>query len=52
MEAAHLKYPDLFNIVFFKVCAELVKFGKITKVKNLTECSKKNQTVFSEYLGN
>ena len=33
MEAVLLKYPDLFNIVFFKVRAELLKMGKISKVK-------------------
>ena len=53
MEAAVLKFQDLFNIVFIKVCAELIKLVKITKVKNLTECFKKNQTgFFSEYLDN
>ena len=36
MEARVLKYPDLFNIVFFKVHADLVKMGKISKVKNLS----------------
>ena len=29
MEARVLKYPDLFNIVIFKVYADLVKMGKI-----------------------
>ena len=53
MEAAVLKYPDLFNIVFFKVRAELVKMGKISIVKNLTWWPKMKQTgLFSEYLGN
>ena len=36
MEAKVLNYPDLFNIVFFKAHADLVKMGKISKVKNLT----------------
>ena len=50
MEAAHPKYPDLFNIVFFKVRAKLVKMGKISKV---TGWPKMKQTgIFSEYLGN
>ena len=53
MEAAVLKYPDLFNIVSFKVRAELVKMGKISIVKNLTWWPKMKQTgLFSEYLGN
>ena len=53
MEAALLKYPDLFNIVFFKVRAKLVKMGKISKVKNLNWVAQ-NETdcFFSEYLGN
>ena len=46
MEAALLKYPDLFNIVFFKVRAKLVKMGKISKVKNLTGWPKMKQTGF------
>ena len=53
MEAAVLKYPDLFNILFFKVHAELVKIGKISYVKNLTWWPKMKQTgLFSKYLGN
>ena len=32
MEAGVLKYPDLFNIVFFKVHADLVKMGKISEI--------------------
>ena len=53
MEAAVLKYPDLFNVLFFKVHAELVKMGKISYVKNLTWWPKMKQTgLFSKYLGN
>ena len=36
MEARVLKYPDLFNIVIFKVHADLVKMGKISEVRNLS----------------
>ena len=52
MEAALLKYLDSFTIVFFKIRAELVKMGKISKVKNLTGWPNMKQTFFSEYLGN
>ena len=53
MQAAFLKYPDSSNIVFFKVCAELVKMGKISKVKNLTGWPEMKQTgLFPQYLGN
>ena len=33
MEGGVLEYPDLFNIVIFKVHANLVKMGKISKFR-------------------
>ena len=36
MEARVLKYPDLFNIVIFRVHADLVIMGKISEVRNLS----------------
>ena len=40
MEGRVLKYPDLLNVVFFKVRAELVKMGKISKEKDLSSLEK------------
>ena len=40
MDAGVLKYPDLFNIVLFKVRADFLKKGKISKLKNLTSLEK------------
>ena len=38
MEGAVLKYPDLFNIVIFKVHADLVKMGKISEISEKSQC--------------
>ena len=52
MEAAVLKYPDLFNIVFFKVRANPSKGGKFQKLTILQGVPKRIWLCFSEYLGN
>ena len=35
MEGGVLEYPDLFNIVIFKVHADLVKMGKISEIQKI-----------------
>ena len=52
MEGAVLKYPDLFNIVIFKVHADLVKMGKISMIEStaLDFCRKSKKPEIESYI--